>query len=221
MQACAESEITEDYQQLNVAHQRLAYHQARLQESRIVAPFTGLIVRRHRNPGDVVVPGSTILELISTEQLWISAWVDETQLDALAPGQPARVVFRSQPDISLPAQVARLGLLTDRETREILVDVTLNELPDRWAIGQRAEVYIQTDRQLGVVLPREMIAWRGGEPGVWRNVGGRMQWCSLELGLQGRDCVAVARGLSAGADVLHEIEPTIGDSLDGRRVHLP
>jgi multidrug resistance efflux pump len=38
----------------------------------------GLIVRRDRDPGDVVVPGTSILYLVSLKEVWVSAWVDET-----------------------------------------------------------------------------------------------------------------------------------------------
>lgn len=84
--------------------------------------------------------------MISLDELWVSAWVDETAIARVAPGQPARVVFRSEEGRSYPGVVARLGRETDRETREFLVDVRVTELPKNWTIGQRAEVFIQTEQ---------------------------------------------------------------------------
>jgi HlyD family secretion protein len=75
----------------------LGYQQERLGFTRILSPYDGLVTRRDRDPGGVVVPGSSILQLISTNELWVSAWVDETAAAALRTGQPARVVFRSEP----------------------------------------------------------------------------------------------------------------------------
>lgn len=40
-------------------------------------------------------------------------------------------------------EVSRLGRESDRETREFLINVRVTELPKNWAIGQRAEVYLQ------------------------------------------------------------------------------
>jgi hypothetical protein len=74
----------------------------------------------------------------------------------LEPGQPARVIFRSEPDRSYPGRVVRLGRETDRETREFVVDVQPEVLPKNWAIGQRAEVYIEAASRTGgqrIVLP--------------------------------------------------------------------
>ena len=72
------------------SEQSLRYYEERLADTRISAPFAGLVVRRDREPGDVVVPGSTIIEVVSTDSLWVSAWVDETAMGRLAVGQPAR-----------------------------------------------------------------------------------------------------------------------------------
>ena len=122
----AEAAISEGQKGLLAAEKTLEYHRARLADTTIKAPFGGLIVTRHRETGDIAVPGSAVLTLISTEVLWVSAWVDETVMSKLAVSQPARIVFRSQPDQSYPGVVVRLGKQADRETREFIVDVEVS-----------------------------------------------------------------------------------------------
>lgn len=128
-----------------VAEKTLLHRQEQLAFTQITAPYDGLIIRRDREPGEMLVPGATLMELISLDELWIRAWVDETEMPKLAPGQKARVVFRSEPQKTYPGAVSRLGREMDRETREFLVDVRVEQLPVNWAVGQRAEVYIQID----------------------------------------------------------------------------
>lgn len=128
-----------------VAEKTMLHRQEQLAFTQITAPYDGLIIRRDREPGEMLVPGATLMELISLDELWIRAWVDETEMPKLAPGQKARVVFRSEPQKNYPGVVSRLGREMDRETREFLVDVRVEQLPVNWAVGQRAEVYIQTD----------------------------------------------------------------------------
>ncbi|MBT8206647.1 MAG: HlyD family efflux transporter periplasmic adaptor subunit, partial [Acidimicrobiia bacterium] len=127
--ARAEAAIAEGQKLLIAARQTLGYQQARLDDTVIRAPFHGLIVRRDRDPGDIVVPGSSIYRLIALEEIWVSAWVDETAMASLAPDQPARVVLRSEPDHPYPGHVVRLGRETDPETREFIVDVAIERLP--------------------------------------------------------------------------------------------
>lgn len=128
-----------------VAEKTMLHRQEQLAFTQITAPYDGLIIRRDREPGEMLVPGATLMELISLDELWIRAWVDETEMPRLAKGQKARVIFRSEPQKNYPGVVSRLGREMDRETREFLVDVRVEQLPVNWAVGQRAEVYIQTD----------------------------------------------------------------------------
>lgn len=181
----------------------LRYTQERLADTKIVSPFDGLVVRRSRESGDIAVPGTEILQIISTDELWVSAWVDETAVDSLAVGQSARVVFRSEADESYGGTVTRMAPLADRETREFAVDVTVEKLPQTWAVGQRAEVYIQTDKKdQALLVPQRAIVWQNGKAGLFVNQAGHAEWRLVTLGLRGTDNVEVIEGLSAGDVVI-------------------
>ena len=138
--------IAEAQGQVLVAEKTLLYRKEQMAFTQIHSPYDGLIIRRDRDPGDMLVPGGALMEIISLEEIWVSAWVDETAISKVAAGQMARIVFRSESDKNYPGVVSRIGRETDRETREFLVDVRVNELPKNWTIGQRAEVYIQTEQ---------------------------------------------------------------------------
>lgn len=138
--------IAEAEGQIVVAEKSLLYRKEQMAFTEIHAPYDGLIIRRDRDPGDMLVPGGALMQIISLNELWVSAWVDETAISKVAEGQMARVVFRSESDKNYLGIVSRIGRETDRETREFLVDVRVNKLPKNWTIGQRAEVYIQTEQ---------------------------------------------------------------------------
>lgn len=195
---------TEIEYQVTAAQQTLKYHQARLADTRLLSPFgNGLVLKRNREVGDVVVPGTSIMDLAYLGEMWVSAWVDESAISALVVGQPAQVVFRSEPGKSYSGQVTRLAKQTDRETREFLVDVKLNELPANWSVGQRAEVHIQTARRENVLaIPQRMIVWTGGKPCVFVHEAGRARLRDVTLGLRGRDSVEIVSGLRRGQVVV-------------------
>ncbi len=217
----SQAAIAEGQSQVFTAEKNLLYRREQMAFTEIRSPYDGLITRRDRDPGGVVVPGSSILQLISTNEVWVSAWVDETAIARLAPGQPARVVFRSESAKSYPGEVARLGRETDRETREYLVDVGVKVLPQNWAVGQRAEVYIETGRKESTLtLPLRFVSWRADKPGVFVDEHGKASWRELKLGLRGLENVEVVEGLSAGEAVC---KPREGQQslTDGQRVTQP
>jgi HlyD family secretion protein len=207
--------------QVITAEKNLLYQKERLGYTRILSPYDGLVVRRDRDPGGVVVHGGSLLQLISTDEIWVSAWVDETALTGLATGQPARVVFRSEAGKSYSGEVARLGRETDRETREFLVDVRVKELPKNWAVGQRAEVFIETGRKATtLVIPQAFVQWHAGRSGVFVNRAGRARWQEVVLGLRGREAVEILQGVAAGDVVVRPIAPKV-ELIGDQRIAIP
>lgn len=202
------SSVTEARKQVLSAKENLHLREKQLAFTELRSPYDGLVVRRDRDPGVVVVPGSSILQIIDTREMWVSAWVDETAMAALAVDQPVRVVFRSEPDKNYPGKVARLGREADRETREFLVDVRVEQLPANWAVGQRAEVFIESSRRSDVVtIPQHFLLWRSSKPGVMVNDGGKAHWRDIGLGLQGQQDTEVTQGLSAGEQIVNPADP--------------
>jgi HlyD family secretion protein len=210
--------ITEAEQQEGAAQENLRMYQARLAEATITAPFDGLVVRRDRDIGDIVVPGTTLMLVVATDTLWVSAWVDESAMAAIAVGQTARIVLRSDPTKSHVGEVLRVGREVDRESREFLVDVRIADPPAQWAIGQRAEVFIRTAAVDGVVrLPWRFKRTRDGVDGVWLDDHGYAAWRPLALGLRGLDAVAVTKGLAAGEVVIIPVGGPTATLQNGQR----
>jgi len=221
-QSRAEAALAEGRKQLVAAEMVLEFRRARLEDTVLKAPFAGIVIRRDRNAGDVVVPGSSILAVVSTEELWIGAWVDETQVGRLQPGHPTRVVFRSEPERSYAGKVVRLGRETDRETRETRVDVAPQRLPANWSVGQRAEVYIETARtHAEIVVPLSFLVWHEGRPGAFVEVNGRAEWRFVTLGLRGRETAEERGGLKSGEVVLAPAGANGAKLVEGQRVKRP
>jgi HlyD family secretion protein len=107
----------------------------------------------------------------------------------------------------------------DRETREFLVDVAPEQLPQRWAVGQRAEVFIVTGRKDNVVrVPTKMIRWREGKAGVMVKEDSKAIWRNIELGMMGREFVEVVSGLAEGDAIVIAGEAQAKKLQPGRRV---
>lgn len=215
----AHAATAEALQQVNLAEKNLAYQRERLTFTRILSPYDGVVTRRDRDPGGVAVPGSSLLQIIATNEIWVSAWVDETAAAGLATGQKARVVFRSAAHKNLSGEVARLGRETDRETREFLVDVRVKELPPNWTLGQRAEVYLETaHKNAALLLPKQFLIWRDGKPGAFVATSGKARWQAVTVGLAGGEKIEILDGLKEGERVVRLVDGARGTLKDGQRI---
>ncbi|HYG33228.1 MAG TPA: efflux RND transporter periplasmic adaptor subunit, partial [Clostridia bacterium] len=98
------------------------------------------------------------------------------------------------------------------------VDVQVKVLPKNWAVGQRAEVFIETGRkECPLALPLGFVSWRGGKAGVFVVQKGKATWQQIELGLRGLKTAEVTAGLTAN-DVLCKPSRLKQVLTDGQRV---
>ncbi len=80
----ADSQIMESQSQLEQAQLRLSY-------TIIRSPVTGVVGKRRVEAGQNVSVGQELIDVVSLDDVWITANFKETQLGHLRPGQPAEI----------------------------------------------------------------------------------------------------------------------------------
>jgi HlyD family secretion protein len=93
-------------------HERIAQARARLERSRqarglsqtrlddalLVAPISGIVLAENIEPGEYVSPGSPVVTIGVLGDVWLRAYIDETDLGRVKVGQRARVTTDTYPD---------------------------------------------------------------------------------------------------------------------------
>lgn len=177
--------------------------EARLADATITSPLDGVVISRERNPGELLLPGVSLMQLVDEATIIVSARFDESARSAIRPGQAAKIRFASDPSRTWNGRVLRLSRQVDQETREFTVDITLDALPDSWAMGQRVNVAVEARSPAMVIgVPETLIARRDGRAGIWVGQNGRAVWTPVALGYASGSDIQVAHGLSAGDIVL-------------------
>lgn len=177
--------------------------QARLDYATIRSPLNGVVVMRDRNVGDLLSPGTSLMQIVDPATIIISARFDESVMDTIEPGQTAIVHFASSPDRDFKGRVLRLIRQVDQETREFTVDITLDQLPDHWAIGQRANVVIEAPSPRPIItVPQAFVVPQDRRAGVWVDQHARAEWVPLTLGYPAGVSMQVVKGLREGDVVL-------------------
>lgn len=186
----------------------------------LLAPFDGLVTRRLREAGDTVAIGSTVLRIVDTNRVYVNAAVDETMLSLLAVDQQAAIFF---PGVAVPlsGRVTRISWEADRQTHELLIEVTPEQLQRRVAIGQRADVRVEVGRrEQALRVPIRMLHHDEMGAFVFADHGGRIALVRPRLGLTGNDQVEVLEGLAEG-DVVMSAPGAVATLPLGRRWVAP
>jgi RND family efflux transporter MFP subunit len=162
-------------------HARLASQEARVALARavlkrytIVAPFNGIVTRRHVDPGDWVTPGRVLLELASTTSLDVFVDIDASLLWMLRVG--ADVSLRRPRKDDAPGTIAAIVPVLDPTTRTARLRISPSvKAADGLIPGASVIVLLNvaTATVKGAMVPRDAVL--SGQDGqrVFRVVDGK------------------------------------------------
>ena len=149
-----------------------------------VAPRSGIVFEVHVRPGEAVLPGAPLVELGSTEVLWVTAFVPENTAATLAPGEEVDVHFRSRPGETAPARLIRMGEWVDPANRSVEARFELLTVPEGIRPGSFAVVDVSgAEEFVGAPLPENAVVRMGDDdvifvmddPGVFRPIAVRAE----------------------------------------------
>lgn len=182
------------------ARQELAAAEIEADYATILAPFAGIVTSRRVSPGDAVLPGAALVELLDPGSVWVAAWIDESLVGRVAVGQPARLRLRS--GWQGPGKVVRIARRADPVARELEVDVAFVPDLDRLTLDEEAEVAIEVGRVTGLTVPASALVGAGAGQGVFVVRDGRAVLVPVRVGARGEDRVTIKGGLDAGEPVV-------------------
>lgn len=182
-------EVVDAQLQLAYAQEREAQAQLdelniRLSQSRIFAPMSGHVARRHVDVGALVTPSTPIISLVNLATLVTMANVPEREVGKLRVGNKATIEVDAFGNARFAGRVARIGPVLDASTRSATVEVEIPN-PDG---GLKAEMFVRVMLDLGstrpaVLIPREALVYRGQQAGVFLNQSGTPVFMPVDTGL--------------------------------------
>jgi multidrug efflux pump subunit AcrA (membrane-fusion protein) len=202
------SQIEQAQGAVMAARSQLQEIDAKLKDTKSIAPYSGYITHKHVNQGDTVQPGQPLLSFAQMEQLQVQADVPTRLAGTLQPGTLTQVRLDDVRRTVAQARVAQVFPMADATRHTVRVKFDLKPGTPAKA-GMYADVMIPqsgspdpTAESLPVI-PTQALVWRGGLPMVYvLDSEGQPRLNLLRLGEQYGDEVAVLTGLQGGERVL-------------------
>jgi HlyD family secretion protein len=94
--------------QMKQAQAQLAAAQADRADLTVLAPFSGTVMTRAAEPGEVVQAGTAIITLLDLSQVYLRGFITEGEIGKVKVGQASHVFLDSNPDSPLEAVVIRI-----------------------------------------------------------------------------------------------------------------
>jgi multidrug efflux pump subunit AcrA (membrane-fusion protein) len=202
------SQIEQAQSGVVAARSQLAEIDAKLKDTKSIAPFAGFITHKHVTQGDTVQPGQPLLSFANMDQLQVQVDVPTRLAGSLHPGALTQVRLDDPKQTVVEARVAQVFPMADATRHTVRVKFDLKP-----GTPAKAGMYVDVMMpQVGgpelaaealPVIPMAAVVWRGGLPMVYvQDAQGQPRLNLLRLGEQVGDEVGVLTGLQGGERVL-------------------
>lgn len=176
--------------------------------ARIPAPFSGRVVDRLCEVGDLAAPGQPLLKLEDSASLRLYASLDAARAAAATPGARVEVRVPDAGAVSFAGTVREVTPAADPATRSILVKIELDPTPALRA-GLFGRALLPLGEREVLRVPRAAVLRRGSFPAVFVAENGRAVLRMVTLDETGAGDPEVLAGLAAGDAVILDPPATL------------
>lgn len=192
-------EAREDAQNLLLL-QQAAYKlaQAKLDKTRIEAPFDGIVGLRSVSVGEYVSAGQDIAPVEDTATLKADFRLPERYLGNIQVGQTLELQVDARPGSLFAGQVYAISPLIEEGGRSILVRARVDNKAGLLRPGMFARVQLITDESMAVVVPESALSPSGQTQYVYRLTEGQAERVAVRIGERRAGLVEILEGLEPG-----------------------
>jgi RND family efflux transporter MFP subunit len=206
---------------VEAAQASLRYAEVTLESTFIRAPFTGTVLRKEAEVGEVVAPSvgggltrGAVVTMADLSTLEVEVDVNEAYIGRVRSGQEGRITLDAYPDTAFRGVVRQVVPTADRQRATVQVKVTISDrdariLPE---MGARVDFIAPTAPARAVAsgaensprfrLPADAVRVVGGKTVVWLVREGRLESREVDAGPVSADFREIRRGLAGGERVL-------------------
>jgi len=222
-------------EQIKVAQESLAVAQVQLDNTVIRAPFSGVVVAKSAQPGEMISPISAgggftrtgIGTIVDMDSLEIQVDVNESYINRVAPGQPVEATLNAYPDWKIPGEVIAIIPTADRSKATVKVRIAIKArdpriVPDMGVrvgfLESKAPGEAPAPRAAGVLVPADAVKPEGADGVVFVVTDGKkVERRRVTLGPDLAGQRRVVSGLREGERVVLAPPPGLAD---GQAVRL-
>ncbi len=180
----------------------IAFAEAQLRSTRIIAPFDGTIGIRNISEGAVVSPTTNITTLQQVQQLKIDFNVPEQYMKSIQVGNTVHFSVTGRTD-TLTGKIAAIDAGAEAGTRTIKLRAVVPNADGKLIAGSFANVTMPLKSEANAILiPSQAVIPTTKDKKVARIKDGKIELAIVKLGQRTSDKVEIIHGLATGDTVI-------------------
>jgi len=196
-------------------------------DMQILAPFSGVVVYKAAQPGEMISPVSAgggftntgICTIVDMDSLEVEVDVNEAFINRVKPGQPVITNLNAYPKWDIPSEVIAIIPTADRNKATVKVRIALLEkdervLPDmgsRVSFLRKVENATKETPKEGVMIPLGAVSTKEGESIVQVIEGTSVEVRQVEVAEETANYARVIKGLNSGMKVVARFDDELED----------
>jgi len=222
-------------QAVSVAERQIDVQRSELDSTIIRAPFSGMVISKDAQPGEMVSPVSAgggftrtgIGTIVDMRSLEIDVDVNEAYINRVTPGQDVAAVLNAYPEWTIPARVITMVPTADRQKATVLVRIGFKALDPRILPDMGVKVtFLRDEREAGqprtagqaaALVPKAAIRTDNDQAFAFVVAGNLVERRAVKTGGVDGERLEVVSGLRAGEQV---VVPVPANLKDGARVEV-
>ncbi|MEO8552762.1 MAG: efflux RND transporter periplasmic adaptor subunit [Kofleriaceae bacterium] len=186
------------------AQAQLAGANARLSQTRLIAPQDGTVLSRSVEAGDVVQPSRTLLVVAADADVELVFQSDERNLATLHVGQNARASADAYPQQVFDARVSFIAPSIDPQRGSVEIRLAVPEPPALLKPDMTVSIDLLVAAKQQTLTVSNEVVHGAATPTPWVLAveAGRVVRHEVRLGIRGEGAVEIASGLTDGAEVI-------------------
>jgi membrane fusion protein, multidrug efflux system len=204
---------------LKLQQASLALAQAKLDKTRVVAPFDGVIGLRGVSVGEYVTPGQDIAPLEAVAVLKADFRLPERHVADVKVDQTLELKVDAMPGRTFEGNVYAISPLVEAGGRSVLVRAKVDNAAGHLHPGMFARVQLITSETPALVVPESALSPSGQSQYVYRIVEGAAERVLVQLGERRDGLVEIVSGLQPGDLVvvsgLQRMRPKVAVTIQG------
>jgi len=221
---------------VDAAAAALRVAQANLENTYVRAPFSGTVLRKEAEVGEVVAPSvgggltrGAVVTMADLATLEVEVDVNEAYIARIHSDQQARITLDAYPDTAFRGAVRQIIPTADRQRATVQVKVSILDRDPRILTEMGAKVeFLEAPRPVAagaaqpverprIIVPAEAVRSENGRDVVWIVRDGKLQKRDVDAGPVSGNFREIRSGLSGGEQLL---VGGIETPKEGQRVKL-
>jgi len=213
----AESSLEVAKGNLQAAQAQLRVAQNALKDSVATAPLSGIVAKRHVQPGEKVAFDSPLVTVVDLKDMELQAAVPSSDIPELKPGMSVDLAVDGFTDRKFTGRIERINPSTEAGTRAILVFVGIPNEAQALRGGMFATGRIALAAGAPVpTLPATAVRTEAGQSYIWTIQGGKLAKKTVLIGRRDDDAGRVELKTALPADT-----PVLAAKFDNLKEGAP